>query len=785
MARKGPTPAWNSSVGIFIDGVYRARNGVALSDLGEVQQIEVLRGPQGTLFGRNTSAGLITVVTAGPNMGEFEFGGEATYGDYAETRLAGHISGPLVEDTLGFRLFGAVSQRDGFMDIINFTGGHGEANTRDLWTLRGQVLWTPSPNVEWRFIGDMTKRDEDCCAAMIYDPEHLNGSSITFPVSNPGAPPDDFLPTPAPGAAGAVALQGGYGAGVGNQAANIANLGSGFLSRRTAFANRPYSQIIDDWGFSGEMNWDIGAMTFTSLTAYRDWSYDNGGDIDFSAADLWYRTGDGSAGFGFKIFTQEFRLAGESGPINWLVGMFYSDEELERRDRITLGNQFNDFWRSNSAALFAPFDPTVGGTDAVDTALDGAFTDDRYQQNGNSLALFGHVIAAFSPQTHVSVGLRFTSEEKELDADFDTNFAGPFTSGAQFMFDSRAAIAGGAFAALLNSVGPAGVCRDFTSTAGTAALGSAQQVYCIGVMNPALDTGVFHQSREEEEFSGVLALHHEFSDMVSAYVSASRGYKAGGFNLDRNYDGYVQTGPNAFTITYNTGFEPEFVNAYELGIKTTTFGGALSGEHRLLPQRVRELPAQHLQRRELPIVVDPGSGLGRRGSRHHVAHADRRALVPRRLRLHRRQLRQRQRLGGAELQPVQPHLRALRLPGAQLTNAPEWTATGAATYERDIGNLKGLAYLDFRYVADQITGSDLNPSKMQPEYWLVNARLGIGAQDESWELEFWARNLFDEVYQQIAFDVPLQSGNANPVVRNYGAFLGDPRTAGVTLRVHY
>jgi outer membrane receptor protein involved in Fe transport len=130
--------------------------------------------------------------------------------------------------------------------------------------------------------------------------------------------------------------------------------------------------------------------------------------------------------------------------------------------------------------------------------------------------------------------------------------------------------------------------------------------------------------------------------------------------------------------------------------------------------------------------------------------------------------------------PITGALTNFRLPGSQLTNAPEWTATTSITYERPMfnGAAVGLAYLDARYVDDQITGSDLNPTKTQPSYTLVNARLGLATADERYSLELWARNLTDEEYQQIAFDVPLQTGT-------YGAFLGDPRTYGVTLRARY
>lgn len=94
---QGSNPGLESAVGIFVDGVYRARNGVALSDLGEVDQIEVLRGPQGTLFGRNTSAGLITITSRAPDLNDFEVFGEATYGEFSETRVSGGMNVPIVE----------------------------------------------------------------------------------------------------------------------------------------------------------------------------------------------------------------------------------------------------------------------------------------------------------------------------------------------------------------------------------------------------------------------------------------------------------------------------------------------------------------------------------------------------------------------------------------------------------------------------------------------------------------------------------------------------------------
>ncbi|RTL15208.1 MAG: TonB-dependent receptor, partial [Sphingomonadaceae bacterium] len=117
----GDNPGLESSVAVFIDGVYRSRTGSGLNDLGEVERIEVLRGPQGTLSGRNSSAGAISIYTKYP---EFKFGGygEASYGNYDAVRLAGALTGPIIADKLAFRIDGVYGKRDGFLhDVVNNT----------------------------------------------------------------------------------------------------------------------------------------------------------------------------------------------------------------------------------------------------------------------------------------------------------------------------------------------------------------------------------------------------------------------------------------------------------------------------------------------------------------------------------------------------------------------------------------------------------------------------------------------------------------------------------------
>ena len=129
----GDNPGLESSVPVFIDGVYRSRSGIGLNELGEIERVEVQRGPQGTLGGRNSSAGLISIYSKKP---DFQFGatGEVTYGNYDYWRLGGSVTGPIT-DTLAARLDGVWVKRDGF---YNDTANDRDVNNRDRYFLRGQ-----------------------------------------------------------------------------------------------------------------------------------------------------------------------------------------------------------------------------------------------------------------------------------------------------------------------------------------------------------------------------------------------------------------------------------------------------------------------------------------------------------------------------------------------------------------------------------------------------------------------------------------------------------------------
>jgi iron complex outermembrane recepter protein len=774
---QGSNPGLESAVGIFIDGVYRARNGVALGDLGEISQVEVLRGPQGTLFGRNTSAGLITIQSRGPQMDSFGGGIEGTYGAFDERRVSGYITGPIIADKMGFRLFAASAKRDGFIDVINAAGARSKVNDRNMWTVRGQIEWEPSDTFSLRLIADTSKRDETCCASKIYNPALLNGqpalratnwsrNPATGAILQPsGVAQDPFQPNVAgvssAGQANVVAALGGFGP------TGLAALGNGDISDRFAFANRSYAQGLTDGGVSLQADWDIGEFAkLTYVAAYRDWVYDQAQDADFSAADLWYRPDNGLSGFDFKVITHEARLAGNAANVDWMVGTFVSNEELGRRDNLTNGAQFGTY--------FAALSPLYIPLAAPGTGVNNTFIQDRYKQKSNGWSIFTHNIWSIDDKTDLTIGARYTNEKKTLGAQFFTQVK----NNNALMLQGLTGVVGAGTAGALNSAGLVN-CNGGLGTgalaAANAALIGARGVYCVPTLRSELDTVGFNQSRTDKEWSGVVSARRTFNEALSGYVSVSRGYKGGGFNLDRNF---------AWTVTGgapNTSFAAELVDAYELGLKGRFFGGDLllntaTYYNEYTDYQLNTFNGVSFQVSSIPKVTSAGAeidaiwstpidGLSMQGGVAYVEaqYAEDSGWVDQ------------------SLNPLNPSAAPVnfRLPGQRLTTAPLWTLTNAMTYERPIGgNLVGLGYVDFRYTSNQVTGSDLEDTKRQPGYWLVNARLGLKTEDERFGVELWGRNILDQDFHQIAFNVPLQ-GNAR------GAFLGDPRTFGVTLKAGF
>lgn len=691
----GDNPGLESSVGTVIDGVYRARSGVAFGDLGELERVEILKGPQGTLFGKNTSAGVINVLTKGPSF-DFEAAGELTFGNYGAWGGSASVTGPIVEDKMAGRLFFARRKRDGFSDVHVGAGPRTrtEDTDQDYYTVRGQLLVTPTNDITVRLLADYSDRDEHCCV--------------------------NFVSVAGPTAAAVDALAADEGTQrPANPYARLAN------------ANRDMGSKITDMGVSAQVDWDINdVMTLTSISAFRDWRSENGSDIDFSSADIWYRPDDGSSYSQIKAFSQEVRLAGSTETLNWLVGAFYSNEDLKAAAATTFGTAYEPYFGLLlSAGANLPPNPALvsllTGLPFGTNFVPGSGPRDSYDHNSEGWALFTNNSWKVTEALELTLGLRYSDDTKTVRSHYTNSVP-----------------ANACAAALARPISPA-----------------ARGAICAPHSDPAFDNVVTNQEQNEGRWGGTFKASYRFSPGVMAYASYAEGFKSGGFNLDR-----ARLAPGV--INPDTSFPAETVVSYELGVKTNTEDYGVVANAAFFHQTFEDFQLNTYTGiswlvASIPEVVSRGvdldlmwrppiEGLSFSGG---VTYAETQFgdFVP-------------------------PAGISARLPNTRLSYAPLWSAAGTVNYERPISDeLEFRASVSAKYTSEYNTGSNLDPLKSQPELTLINARLVLGAVDDRWSAELWAQNLTDEDYHQVIVDQPLQTGT-------YATFLAPPRTYGLTLR---
>ena len=803
----GDNPGLEGSVATYIDGVYRSRTGVALTELGPLDRIEVLRGPQGTLFGRNASAGVISVITAKPKFTPF-VSGAASIGNYDYRRLEASLNAPLGE-TVAARLDGVYVKRDGFLkDVISGR----RVNNRDRFLLRGQVLYQPSDNLSVRLIADYSRQNEECCAA-VFLPAH------------------DFVAGVGETPSSIAALERSLGAVINDDP---------YQRKVSLTPGRTDRSDVHDGGVSAEIDYDFGGAKLTSISAYRTDKYVGGLDADFNNLDIFYRGDDGGFGNKFKTLTQEVRLQGKAlgNRLDWLVGGFYANEKLNRRDNLSYGAdadlyfgtlvrasnpQLAAFPGYNNLNLFAQgfvlnqltTNPQLSGVPStyypavinavagqvVSTPLSGVTTSDFFTQKANNYAIFTHNIFKVTDQLSVTLGARYTIDHKSLAADLTSTSQCAAYLGNIQRLQQLAASAGA------DPTGNGGLNVAIAALAG--GLGSQVLPLLVAPACGAINSvnGTFSGGHEKEnKFSGTAVLSYKPTDRLLTYVSYSRGYKAGGFNLDRAGLTFGAEDLN------DLRFHPELVDSYELGAKfngrgidvnvalfdeefsnfqLNTFNGVnfvveninscsadLGGadtdnSSAAVPCTGHKRPGVRSRGVEVESFFRPmpdvNGALG-------VTYAD---------------TRYRHNLVGTNGDALIPAL--FQLPGRQISNAPKWTATGSLGWTPPIGGsgMHGLFYVDGRYTSKFNTGSNLDIEKMQKAFTTVNARVGLRGPDDMWSIEAWAQNLFDAKYMQVAANAPLQGSGTQRGVESgfypastslYIAFLGEPRTFGLTLR---
>jgi iron complex outermembrane receptor protein len=741
----GDNPGLEPSVGVVIDGVYRPRNGVGFGDLGDIDQIEVLKGPQGTLFGKSTSAGVISITSAQPTF-DFHSSAEFTVGNYNAYGGSAQVSGPLLGDQLAGSLYFSDRQRDGFYQVVTGQGPRTSTDdqNQNFYTIRGQLLYEPDSNFTARLILDYTHRDERCCVAV----QQSNGSPL-----------DPKVPT-SPTAQQLVSGLGGAGGGELTQADPYG---------RVAYANQPDAQDIVDEGVSLQMDWKLPNLhgTLTSITAFRNWKLYGGNDLDFSNADL-LRSPEGDMNSTqFQDLSQEIRFAGTIGNLDYLVGGFYANEYLRDNFALLYGSQFSTyidelFSSSGLGTAIPGFKQLLFGPGAVEQAGDGGV--DSYRQRDDDYAIFTNETYHFTPQFDVNVGVRYTIDNKVLNS-------------------------------LNRNIGNGGACAAVAGSPAAALLGqTALDTVCLPFESPAFNNFPNHQSESTSNTSGTVKASYRFSPEVLTYASYAKGFKAGGFNLDRtgcpndqpiSNGGPCPVGANglitALTANTNTFFKPEYSDSAEIGIKNTLFDRKLLLNATLFYEKfsnfqyntftglvfvVDSLPYVYSKGVDADFVWRPIRDLNFQGGltvdNTRFSHSD-----------------------GSATSGVLATSGFLGAAGSRLPFAPIWSASLAATYTYRLPNDYMFRFnVGSKFNSNYNTGSDEDPRKEQSAYTITDGRIIFGPQDGKWDVEFWCDNMFDTHYLQVAFDAGFQNAPTN-ATGLLDAFLGAPRTFGGTMRAKF
>ncbi|KQS03854.1 TonB-dependent receptor [Sphingomonas sp. Leaf357] len=366
------TDGIDGSVGIFVDGVYTGRQGMVSSDFNDIADVELLRGPQGTLFGKNTTAGAVIINTLKPSM-TFGASGEATYGNYDFKEFKGSVTGPLIADKLALRVSGFYSDRDG--NYKNLLYGNYQ-NARQGWGVRAQLLATPSEDLTVRLIGTHGRQSFPTI------------SPIIFSIYNPAA------------------LQA-------RMAAAGYTLLTSTVRDRNVNIDSPLNATTKLDSASGEVDYNLGDLgNVTSITAYERWECFTNNDNDFTQLDAVRDYGSCNKE---RQFSQELRWSSpKDQPVEATIGGFLSRQRLQVDSRIRFGTQYH-IWAANpSATAF----PTIGGRTWAQGAYAAALTGAGFRSQAvfhtDTDAVFGNV--TWHPDTArrvaIDVGLRQTWERR-------------------------------------------------------------------------------------------------------------------------------------------------------------------------------------------------------------------------------------------------------------------------------------------------------------------------------------------------------------------------------------
>lgn len=633
----------NPTVGVYVDEVFLTSTAMLTAMMYDMQRVEVLKGPQGTLYGRNTNGGAINLVTAKPTD-EFEGRIHVGLGNYNQREIEGMVSGPLGDRWAG-RVAVRLDDTDGYSEKFDSNHTFGDLENR-------------AGRAQLAFKGDVFNMN----AMVGYNQQE----GTTVPAVGFGA-------------------QTGAGFAPNCEASDIRNLNcvnfDGFNRGQFVDKDDPYKLVIDDlnteksknldnknWLGNLNLSWELDSFTITAVTGYvaldREWS-EVGLEHDPTVQGYAFIDKDEE----IRQISQEIRLHGENELMSWLGGVFYSSDSVKTDNFFELTN-------------VAPANLLLGGADLAW----------NYDQKTTSAAAFGHIEWNLGEMFTLTTAARYTREKRDFE-------------GGTVISDNGTTVA------------------PFTFT---------------------------DDSISEGRWTGRLGLDIRPSDDWLVYLSASNGFKSGGFTGD-------------FTLNQAelAPYDPETVMAYEAGFKSTLASSRVQLNGAIFHYKYDDLQG---------AIADPSGAFP-------LTNAEKATVNGAELDLAWRPVQGLDLRGG--IGTLSTKLDDDRL-GDKLPNAPRLQANALIRYEFGLGgsDLMMAVQTDAKYTSSQYRELTNDEVLETDAYTLWNARLALFNAGVDWEVAAWVKNINNAEYYPWGFDATLLSGA-------YGRYVAPPRTYGVSFDYNF
>jgi iron complex outermembrane recepter protein len=510
----------DTTIGFFIDGIYQSRASQATLGFVDLERVEVQRGPQGTLYGRNTFGGNISIVTAQPSTEKFMGGGDVTVGSNAQVRITGYVNAPLSE-TVAVRFAGGYEKSNGYVKNVNPAGGN--LFDDDNVYLRGAIMFKPDDRFTATFKVDYATRGGQGGSAFGYK---LVGSYFHVPSNQ-----QLFNATPV-----ILNTRGGNRDGIVDAPLTIDAGVPLFAPNDPYLIDNDYRGVLDLKNFGGTANlaYDFGPVTLKSITGYNDFKTTRTQDTDFSGNQI-------GADYQFtsaKTFSQEVQLLSNgSGPLEYVVGAYYFKDKL------------------NGTFINQQFPQIVRNVTPNITRAQAAGFYSQLQAETRSLAFYGQASYKLTEQLKLTGGIRWTRDSKDFRF-ANANAILPLVGGAP---DATAiTLATGPIPE--SSFGVRGGATNCTYTT----IPLPQPGFQCLTSNTALFNGATFNTANFEKVTWRVGLDYQITDRNLLYASVSSGFNSGGFN-----------GSQAAAALGRETFAPQTVTAFEIGSKNRFFDNTL------------------------------------------------------------------------------------------------------------------------------------------------------------------------------------------------------------------